>query len=195
MEKKTEEFIDKLSAESQDLIKNVLFIRDVIKKFLADHDGKFFISDLGNKREVNESRFIGELNLSEMELFVIQGFLLAQIIEQKDVVRRYKNYAESMKEVGFATKETQKADGEYEEQQQRLTTLFQEYDETANSVNSFIWQRLENEIDAVLKKDSYLKKFPFRYNAFRMNNVPGLIFRIYDGNKIILDNIYVPGGD
>jgi len=189
-----EEFVGQLSAESQELIENKLFTKNNLDNYIFDHQGKFLINDPGYLLSpINEERIIGELNSSEIELaIIVEDVFLRYLKEQKDSIRYFKDTLECMD--GCGEREMGEAQKYLLDLNNRLQVLYKEHDNTANYVNSLISLRLKKEIDILLEKDSSIDKHVYCYNAY-IKSWSGYAFRVCNGNKILLDNQCIPGGD
>lgn len=195
MEKTTEEFISKLSDRSQKMINNKLFTETMLTKFFADHAGDCFIDDFGLPKRADDNRVIGELEILEIELIAITEFLLARIIRQKEIIQDGRYYLESVEEETLNPRIIRDAQNQHAERNERLSVLFTEYGVVLNYVNYLIRNRLKGKIDTLLKKDSGLQKKPYHYYTSGTTDIPGFTFRVCRQKEIVMDNMFVMGGD
>lgn len=195
MEKIVAEFVSKLSKETQELIEDSLFTQKRMDNYLLSHQGKF----LFNNHEgyilspVKEERIIGEFNASEIEFaIIIEDVFLKYLQEQKESVRCFKQSMQCM--IRPLEREIRDAQKYLSKLNNRLQVLFNEHDEIANYTLSLISTRLKKEIQSLLDRDESIDKYVYRYNAHQ-RSWGGYAFRVCNGNKILLHNQIIAGGD
>lgn len=173
-----------LSEKTEAYIKNELFST---QKAIET----FFNESSESLKESDKDLIIGELESSEVELFVIRNSLSRRLNGTR---KRIDNSHSELEDATLEFERT-KITEKLSEREERFKELFTDYDRVYNYLNSLIINRLKDKIDHVLGKKPNIIKEKYRQRHDCHSNTSGFDFKIVERNKIVLTNHYVMGGD